>query len=88
MQLKVTNIHQISIKIHFLILIAVVVANGRLLLTTGDISLIFWIMAKQYAIKVKDIHQKSIKIHFIILIAVVVANGRLLHTTGDILGCV
>ena len=47
MQLIVSNIHQKSIEIHFLILIAVVLANGGLLLTTGQYLFIFYIIVKQ-----------------------------------------
>ena len=72
MQLIVLNIHKKIIKIHFLILIVVVVANGGLLIITGDYLLIFCIIANQYA--VKNINQKSLKIPFLILIAVVVST--------------
>ena len=50
MQLIVSNIHQKSIEIHFLILIAVVLANGGLLLTMGQYLFIFYIIVKQDAI--------------------------------------
>ena len=50
MQLIVSNIHQKSIEIHFLILIAVVLANGGLLLTKGQYLFIFYIKVKQDAI--------------------------------------
>ena len=50
MQLIVSNIHQKSIKLHFFILIAVVLANGWLLLTTGHYLLTFYIIANEDAI--------------------------------------
>ena len=50
MQLIVLNIHQKSIKLHFFILIAVVLANGWLLLTTGHYLLTFCIIANEDAI--------------------------------------
>ena len=46
----VLNIHQKSIKLHFLILIAVVLANGGILLTTGHYLLTFCIIVKHDAI--------------------------------------
>ena len=42
--------HQKSLETYFLILIAVVLANGGLLLTTGHYLFIFYIIAKQDAI--------------------------------------
>ena len=50
MQLIVSNIHQKSMEIHFCILIAVVLANGWLLLTTGHYLLKFCIIAIEDAI--------------------------------------
>ena len=50
MQLIVSNIHQKSMEIHFRILIAVVLANGGLLLTTGHYLLNFCIIANEDAI--------------------------------------
>ena len=50
MQLKVSNIHQKSIKLHFFNLVAVVLANGWLLLTTGHYLLKFCIIANEDAI--------------------------------------
>ena len=47
MQLIVSNIHQKSMEIHFRILIAVVLANGGLLLTTGHYLLKFCIIANE-----------------------------------------
>ena len=85
MQLIVSNIHQKSIKLHFFILIAVVLANGWLLLTTGQYLLKFCIIANEDVINSLNIHQKSMEIHFRILIAVVLANGGLLLTTGHYL---
>ena len=52
MQLKVSNIHQKSMEIRFRILIAVVLANGGLLLTTGHYLLIFCIIVKQDEINI------------------------------------
>ena len=50
MQIKVSNNHQKSMEIRFCILIAVVLANGGLLLTTGHYLFIFCIIVKQDAI--------------------------------------
>ena len=50
MQLKVSNNHQKSMEIRFCILIAVVLANGGLLLTTGHYLLKFCIIANEDAI--------------------------------------
>ena len=47
MQLKVSNIHQKSMEIRFRILIAVVLANGCLLLTTGHYLLKLCIIANE-----------------------------------------
>ena len=47
MQLIVSNIHQKSMEIHFCILIAVVLANGGLLLTTGHYLLKLCIIANE-----------------------------------------
>ena len=47
MQLIVSNIHQKSMEIHFCILIAVVLANGGLLLTTGHYLLKLCIKANE-----------------------------------------
>ena len=47
MQLIVSNIHQKSMEIHLRILIAVVLANGGLLLTTGQYLFIFYTIVKQ-----------------------------------------
>ena len=49
-QLIVSNIHQKSMEIHLRILIAVVLANGGLLLTTGQYLLKFCIIANEDAI--------------------------------------
>ena len=72
--------HHKSIKTHFFILIAVVLANGGLLPTTGHFLLIFCIIVKPDEISSLNIHQNSIEIHFLIMIAVVLANGGLLLT--------
>ena len=50
MQIIISNIHQKSMEIHFRINIAVVLANGGLLLTTGQYLFIFYIIVKQDAI--------------------------------------
>ena len=50
MQLIVSNIHQKSMEIHFRILIALVLADGGLLLTTGHYLLRFCIIANEDAI--------------------------------------
>ena len=50
MQLKVSNNHQKSMEIPFRILIAVVLADGWLLLTTGHYLLKFCIIANEDAI--------------------------------------
>ena len=47
MQLIVSNIHQKSMEIHFCILIAVVLSNGGLLLTTGHYLLKLCIIANE-----------------------------------------
>ena len=80
-QLKVSNIHQKSIKLHFFNLIAVVLANGWLLLTTGHYLLKFCIIANEDVINGLKYSTKG---NFPILFTRLVANGKLLLIMGDL----
>ena len=66
MQLIVSNIHQKSIKLHFFILIAVVLANGGLLLTTGQYLLRFCIIANEDAMNSFKYSPKINKTNFLV----------------------
>ena len=64
MQLIVSNIHQKSLEIHFLILIAVELANGGLSFTTGHYLLKCWIIANEDAINSMKYSPKINKTNF------------------------
>ena len=64
MHLIVSNIHQKSMEIHFRILIALVLADGGLLLTTGHYLLRFCIIANEDVINSFKYSPKINKITF------------------------
>ena len=85
MQLIIRNIHQRSMEIQFLILIAVVLADGGLWPTTGHYLLIFCIIVKPDEINSLKYSPKFNKNTFYHSDAVVLANGGLLLMTGHYL---